>query len=285
MGNLFLEASSLAGCVSFVFSEGGLPREQKRTDREQAAKLLDAHRRLLAEVPGIEVMEQLFQRLTGVLFCVKDREGRYLAVNDAFLRRVRVSDREALVGRTAREVFPALLAAGYEQQDARVFSQEREMRERLEMITNPDGSMGWYLSEKVPVRDGEGRVVALAGISRDLHMPADGDPRLAQLAKVINRMRREYAEPLRIGRLAEEAGLSLSKFERMMKSVLHVSPRQFLTRLRVEAAAERLQEGERSIAEIALDCGFCDQATFCRQFKAVTGLTAGRYRKLAAAAT
>jgi PAS domain S-box-containing protein len=269
--------------MSLVFLQGGVPKKHKNDGKQGEAGVREAHSRLLAEAPGIEVMEKLFERLTGVLFCVKDREGRYLAVNDAFLRRVRVSDREALVGRTAREVFPALLAAGYEQQDSVVFSQEREMRDRLEMITNPDGSIGWYLSEKVPVRDDGGRVIALAGVSRDLRVPADGDPRLAQLAKVIRRMRREFSEPLRIGRLAEEAGLSLSKFERMMKSVLHVSPRQFLTRLRVEAAAERLRSGEGSIAEIALDCGFCDQPTFCRQFKAVTGLTAGRYRRLSAA--
>lgn len=234
----------------------------------------------MLEAPGIEAMEQLFQRLGGVLFCIKDRAGRYLAANDAFLRRVRVSNREDIIGRTAREVFPALLATGYEQQDSRVFTHEREMQDRLEMITNPDGSIGWYLSHKVPVRNHRQRVVALAGISRDLHLPADGDPRLEQLAKVIELMRRDFATPLRIGRLATKAGLSLSKFERLMRSVLQISPRQFLTRLRVEAAAERLRATDQALSEIALECGFCDQPTFCRQFKATTGMTGNQYRKL-----
>jgi PAS domain S-box-containing protein len=166
------KASHLAGGMSLVFIETGVPKKHKNAKGDEMEKFRTAHRQLLAEAPGVEAMEQLFQRLNGVLFCVKDREGRYLAVNDAFLRRVRVSSRAELVGRTAREVFPALLAAGYEQQDSRIFSQEREMRDRLEMITNPDGSVGWYLSEKVPVRDGEGRVLALAGISRDLRLPA-----------------------------------------------------------------------------------------------------------------
>lgn len=257
-----------------------MPKKHKNRAKVGSAEPADAHLRLLAEVPGIEAMEQLFQRLSGVLFCVKDRAGRYLAVNDAFLRRARVSKRAELIGRTAREVFPALLATGYEQQDSRVFTEEREMQDRLEMITNPDGSIGWYLSHKVPVRDYHRRVVALAGISRDLHFPADGDPRLAQLAKAIERMRRDYAEPLRISHLAAETGLSLSQFERLMRSVLHLSPRQFLTQLRVEAAAERLRDSDRLLADIALDCGFCDQATFCRQFKATTGMTASQYRNL-----
>lgn len=257
-----------------------MTKKHKKVAKADTREFADAHRRLLSEAPGIEAMEQLFQRLGGVLFCVKDRAGRYLAVNDAFLRRARVSNREDLIGRTAREVFPALLATGYEQQDSRVFTQECEMQDRLEMITNRDGSIGWYLSHKVPVRNYHQRVVALAGVSRDLRLPATGDPRLKQLAKTIERMRRDFAEPLRIGHLATEAGLSLSKFERLMRTVLQVSPRQFLTRLRVEAAAEHLRDTDQALAEIAIDCGFCDQPTFCRQFKATTGMTGNQYRKL-----
>jgi len=268
-----------------VFTYDVVPKKHKNSTKAETKEFGNAHRRLLTEVPGVEAMEQLFQRLSGVLFCVKDRAGRYLAVNDAFLRRVRVSSRTEIIGRTAREVFPALLATGYEQQDSRVFKEEREMQDRLEMITNPDGSIGWYLSHKVPVRDYHQRVVALAGISRDLHFPADGDPRLTRLAKAIERMRRDYTEPLRISLLAAETGLSLSQFERLMRSVLHVSPRQFLTQVRVEAAAECLRDSDRLLAEIALDCGFCDQPTFCRQFKMTTGMTAGQYRKLSRSKT
>ena len=122
-------------------------------------------------------MEQLFQNLEGTLFCVKDCQGRYLSANDAFLRRARVGDSRNLIGRTAKEVFPPLLAAGYEQQDDDVISRGLETHDRLEMITNADGSIGWYLSDKVPIRNGDGRIIAIAGVSRDLHSSADHDPR------------------------------------------------------------------------------------------------------------
>ena len=36
-----------------------------------------------------------------------------------------------------------------------------------------------------------------------------------------------------------------------------------------------------NLAEIALDCGFCDQPTFCRQFKDATGMSPSAYRRLA----
>lgn len=222
-------------------------------------------------------------RVEDLVFCIKNRRGQYLGVNDAFLRRVRVTDRSQLLGRTARELFPALLAAGYEQQDAYVFSRGEEIRDRLEMLIHRDGSTGWYLADKVPIRDVTGEVIALAGTSRDLHAPTAADPRLGQLARAIERMRTDYASPLRIAELATEAGLSLSRFERLMHHILRVSPRQFLTRLRVEAAADQLRRGDRPLAEIALDCGFCDQPTFCRQFKDATGMSPSAYRKLAIA--
>ncbi len=234
------------------------------------------HKQLLVEAPGVAAMERLFSNLDGVLFCIKDCQGRYLSANDALLRRARAD----LIGRTAKEIFPPLLAAGYEQQDTRVIERGEETHDRLEMITNPDGGVGWYLSDKVPIRNGKGEVIGIASTSRDLQSSADNDPRYAKLASVIDHMRKHYDEPLRIGELVAKTELSLSSFERLTRSLLKVSPRQYLTRIRVEAAAERLRDTDEPLGVIALDCGFCDQATFCRQFKAITGMTASNYRKL-----
>ena len=234
------------------------------------------HKQLLAEAPGVAAMESLFANLDGVLFCIKDCNGRYLSANDALLRRARAD----LIGRTAKEVFPPLLAAGYEQQDAQVIEHGEETHDRLEMITNPDGGIGWYLSDKVPIRNRKGEVIGIASSSRDLQSSADNDPRYAKLASVIEHMRKHYDEPLRIGDMVAKTELSLSSFERLTRSLLKVSPRQYLTRIRVEAAAERLRNSDAPLGVIALDCGFCDQATFCRQFKAITGMTAGHYRRL-----
>ena len=281
----FMEtASRIAVRASLAFHAGVTPKKHKSPDGARAlveTPVVRMRRELFARAPGLEAMERLLEGAEDVVFCIKNPHGQYLAVNEAFLRRVRLPGRDALLGRTAREVFPALLAAGYEQQDAQVFARGAEIRDRLEMITHRDGSAGWYLTDKVPVRDARGEVVALAGMSRDLRAPIDSDPRFARLASAVERMRRDFAEPLRIATLAEQSGMSLSRFERLMRAVLRVSPRQFLTRLRVEAAAEQLRTNSRSLAALALDCGFCDQPTFCRQFKEATGVQPGAYRRLA----
>lgn len=269
---------------SFAFSQRSMKKKHKnrKSTPLRPASAADVLRReLFARAPGVEAMDRLLDQAEDVVFCIKNRRGQYLAVNEGFLRRVRVTSREALLGRTAREVFPALLAAGYEQQDADVFTRGREIRDRLEMISHRDGSTGWYLADKVPVRDQHGEIIALAGISRDLHAPTDTDPRLGQLARAVERIRQDYASPLRIATLAEETGMSLARFERLMHSVLRMSPRQFLTRRRVEAAAELLRTTTRPLSIIALDTGFYDQPTFCRQFKDATGIAPLAYRRLA----
>ena len=236
---------------------------------------------VFAAVPGLLLTEELFEGVHDRIFCIKNRRRQYISVNTAFAGRARAPAKSAVLGRTAREIFPPLLAAGYEQQDDLIFSTGHEIRDKLEMVTNPDGSTGWYLTQKLPVRDGSGGVIALAAVSADLQSPVDGDPRLAALAGAIERIHREYGRPLRIANLAAEARMSLSQFERRLHGVLRVSPRQLLTRTRVEAAAVSLRETSLAIRQVAIDCGFYDQAQLTRQFRQVTGLTPGQYRATA----
>ena len=234
---------------------------------------------ILASAPGLEAAEALFDTIGDVLFCVKDRARRYVAANEAFLRRAGLRHRAELLGRTAREVFPAILAAGYEQQDDEVFSKGATVRDRLEMITQPDGGVGWFVSQKVPVKSASGEVIALAGISRDLHKPAARDSELGALAGVLDTLHRDCAEPLRIEALARKSGLSWSQFQRRVRSVTGLTPRQLLTKARVESAAQSLRTSEKSLSGIAFECGFYDQAAFSRQFRAATGLSPGEYRR------
>ena len=66
-----------------------MPKKHKSGVVPEKCSRPSAHEILLAEAPGVEAMEKLFQRLDGILFCIKDREGCYLSANDAFLRRAR----------------------------------------------------------------------------------------------------------------------------------------------------------------------------------------------------
>jgi transcriptional regulator GlxA family with amidase domain len=98
------------------------------------------------------------------------------------------------------------------------------------------------------------------------------------LGGAIARIQREFAKPLRIEELATTAKMSMSQFERRFRAILGVSPRQLLTQSRVDAAAKLLRETDSALNQIAIRCGFYDQALFCRQFRLATGMTPGQYR-------
>jgi AraC family transcriptional regulator len=53
---------------------------------------------------------------------------------------------------------------------------------------------------------------------------------------------------------------------------------EYLRRVRLDRAAERLAGGTTPLAVLASECGFYDQAHFTRAFKAAYGLPPGRYR-------
>ena len=74
---------------------------------------MDRHRELAERVAGSSFAEDLFDRLPHVVFFVKDVDGRYVAVNQTLVERCALRSKSDLVGRTARELFPAPLGERY----------------------------------------------------------------------------------------------------------------------------------------------------------------------------
>ncbi len=72
--------------------------------------------------------------------------------------------------------------------------------------------------------------------------------------------------------------MSKSHFSRVFKETLGSTPMQYVMAYRIEQAAKMLSDPLRSLGDIALSCGFADQAHFSRSFKQVTGQTPRQYR-------
>ncbi|TWT62727.1 Melibiose operon regulatory protein [Rubinisphaera italica] len=235
---------------------------------------------LYEHFPALKIIVEMFSTLDDINLCIKDVDGHYLYVNHAFLRSVPRFRREEVLGKTAFQIYSESLAIGYQHQDQQLLSRGENLSDQLEMITNPDGTLGWYLTNKYLLIDQKKQVHAIIGMSRDLHAVSTKDPRYAKLAVALRKIQTCYNEPLRIQELADEIGLSMSQFERLMHSMIQITPRQYLTRQRVEAAALLLRNTDKKVVDIALDCGFSDQASFSKQFKKITGLPPLRYRSV-----
>jgi AraC family L-rhamnose operon transcriptional activator RhaR len=86
------------------------------------------------------------------------------------------------------------------------------------------------------------------------------------------------AHPWSLDELAAELHLHPSSLVRLFKKATGLPPMAYLTRYRVETAAELLLHTPRPVGEIAETVGWPDQNYFARRFKAHYGLTATTYR-------
>jgi AraC family transcriptional regulator len=59
-----------------------------------------------------------------------------------------------------------------------------------------------------------------------------------------------------------------------------ISPYQYVLQQRVERAKRLLKQSELSIAEIALDCSFANQAHLAKHFRNFVGVSSKAYREV-----
>lgn len=226
------------------------------------------------------VAEALFDALPEVVFFLKDSTGRYVVVNRTLADRCTGGDKARLIGRRPEDLFPAALAASYAKQDEAVLKTGRRVEGALELHLYPGGVAGWCLTTKLPLRDPEGRITGIAGISRDLNAPGERAGGYADLVPVLEHMRRHFDESLRIEELAAMAGFSVYQFEQRVRRLFQMSPLQLLHKHRLDEATRLLRETDLSLGEIALQTGWCDQSAFTRHFSRYAGIAPGRYRSM-----
>lgn len=96
--------------------------------------------------------------------------------------------------------------------------------------------------------------------------------------RVLAFVAERFGGPIVIEDMARVAGLSPAHFSRLFKAVLGDSPYQFVMDYRVEQAKKMMGDRGRPLIDIALSCGFADQAHFTRIFKRLTGTTPKAFR-------
>lgn len=119
-------------------------------------------------------------------------------------------------------------------------------------------------------------LVLLSGVAR--RGPTGAPPSFVRRAREL--LGERFTEPLRIGDVATEVGVHPSSLARAFQRHYCCTPGDYVRRLRVELAGQRLARPEISLASIARETGFSDQSHFSRTFKSITGMTPGAFRTL-----
>lgn len=235
--------------------------------------------RFLASIANLHQLTQLLSVLPEVSFFIKDRAGRFQALNRRGCDYCGVrSEREAL-GKTDFDFFPRARAREYVRDDRAVMRSGEGILNRIEPAPETEGSPYLVVTNKMRLVNAAGEVIGVAGISRRVE-GLKGEPEaLRKLAAAVNHLHQHSEEGVRSEDLARQTGLSLRQLERTFRRLLGTTPRQYLVRIRLERASRLLVEGEATVAAVAMECGFYDHAHFIRSFQAAFGCTPTRYRR------
>lgn len=101
------------------------------------------------------------------------------------------------------------------------------------------------------------------------------DPALSRLERFVLA---NLARQLTVAELARAASTSARTLARRLKQALHVTPREFVRRLRVERAVHLLETTSTPVEQLAAQLGYADPAAFRRLIRRETGETPRRLR-------
>ncbi|MBO0903228.1 helix-turn-helix domain-containing protein [Jiella sonneratiae] len=140
-----------------------------------------------------------------------------------------------------------------------------------------------------PVRHGV-HAECLAGsiVTALLDLPAEpeeaetagGPLTKAQMGRLAARIEAKGDRRLTVAEMAATVGLSESWFTARFKRTTGQTPLQWQLAHRVAAAKQLLLEGEPTVAAVASQLGFADQAHFTRVFRQIAGETPAAWRRL-----
>jgi AraC family transcriptional regulator len=101
---------------------------------------------------------------------------------------------------------------------------------------------------------------------------------IRKFQQAIAYMQSHLAENISLSAIATELDMSQYYFCRLFKQSMGITPHQYVTQQRILRAKELLKCSGLAISDIALKCGFTDQAHLTTQFRKVVGVTPRAYR-------
>lgn len=229
--------------------------------------------------PLAQSVIELFDSLPQTYFYAKDRDSRFIKVNQLFIENHGLQDESEAIGKSDRDFHPPLLAEAYIEEDRRVMRSRQSLPGQVWLVLHRRSIPRWYVSTKTPLFDVDGAVIGIVGAMYRIEQQEELSQYFHDLLPVVQFVEVHYAESISMAQMAELAGLSSTHFNRRFRQLLRMTPMQYLRIVRVQAAQRLLTTTSRSLAVIATDVGYTDQSHLTKRFRAVTGMTPAAYRK------
>ena len=237
---------------------------------------------LAATGPAMKLMIDMFERLPNVAFTIKNAEGRIMYTNRYNVDISGWKHVDDMLGYTSEELYPPDQAAVYAGRDREVMESGIPIVERIYgFVADRSDSLNCVTVRPIAGLDGT-RVGTATVYWRAQHK--------MQAANWYNPIRRSivylnehYNENITVGQLAKIAHYSTAQFRKLFHNTTHLSPSDYIIKVRINAAKTLLKTTDRRISDIATETGFFDHSHFIRTFRTHVGITPLEYRKNAMA--
>jgi AraC-like DNA-binding protein len=183
----------------------------------------------------------------------------------------------AILGKTDFNIQRHDLAEKHREDDLKIMASGQTIPSKIELVGDNKGNVKWFQTTKAPLLNRKGEIIGVEGLSRDIKMTKESIEPYSEFKNTINYLQKNFKSSINVQELARENGMSLSTFERKFKKYFGCSPNQFIKKLRIDHACELLYSNY-DISSIALECGFCDQSYFSKEFKRLMNLTPRQFR-------
>jgi transcriptional regulator GlxA family with amidase domain len=114
-----------------------------------------------------------------------------------------------------------------------------------------------------------------AQVSRALILQGSDHDRFRDLGVWVSN---HLADDLSVDTLANRSAMSIRNFARRFRESFGITPAEFVTRVRVEAACRRLEESTLTMEQVAAECGFSSAELLRRACHRILGQSPRRFR-------
>ena len=201
--------------------------------------------------------------------------------NRLFVEHCGFRSESELIGKGDHDIFPANLAECYINDDRLVMKTEEPIVDRVELFPNYQGVPEWFTTNKMPLYDRDGAVAGICGTTQSYEKSKSALQPYLDISTAVDYIRDHLSDTITVPELAKRVHMSVRQFERKFKQTFHTTPQQYVIKMRIHMACERLTHSPDSITSIALDTGFYDHSSFTRHFIKHMGMTPIKYRKAA----
>lgn len=99
---------------------------------------------------------------------VKDKEHRFILSNFAHAKARGADKAEDLIGKTDHDFFPQELADRFRSDETPILQSGKPLLDHEQISRGFEGGFAWALTNKVPLRNVQGKIIGLVGITRDI---------------------------------------------------------------------------------------------------------------------